>query len=69
MKAQRGGPGASPPTQISVGQSAVNGQPLTDAAPDEEKRSFVRAVNDGLADLEVGWEIPLANSKARLGLK
>lgn len=35
----------------------------------EEERAFMRAVVTGLADLEAGREVSLADAKARLGLK
>ena len=35
----------------------------------EEERAFMRAVVTGLADLEAGREVSLAEAKARLGLK
>jgi hypothetical protein len=35
----------------------------------EEDRAFMRAVVAGLADLEAGRELSLAEAKARLGLK
>jgi predicted transcriptional regulator len=41
---------------------------LTAGATDEETRWFIRAVYAGLADLEAGREIPLAEAKARLDL-
>lgn len=35
----------------------------------KEERAFMRAVVPGLADLEAGRELSLAEAKARLGLK
>ncbi len=35
----------------------------------EEERAFMRAVVTGLADLEAGREVSLAEAKARLGLE
>lgn len=35
----------------------------------EEERAFMRAIVAGLADLEAGRELSLAEAKARLGLK
>jgi len=35
----------------------------------EEERAFMRAVVEGLADLEEGREVSLADVKARLGLR
>jgi prevent-host-death family protein len=35
----------------------------------EEERAFMRAVVEGLADLEEGREVSLTDVKARLGLK
>jgi hypothetical protein len=42
---------------------------VTDSASDAEQRAFMRAVAAGLADLEAGRELPLAEAKARFGLK
>lgn len=44
---------------------------LKDSALDksEEERAFMRAVVSGLADLEAGREVPLAEVKKRLGLR
>ncbi|MEW6490421.1 MAG: type II toxin-antitoxin system Phd/YefM family antitoxin [Thermodesulfobacteriota bacterium] len=36
---------------------------------DQEERAFLRAVVEGLAGLEEGREVSLAEAKARLGLK
>jgi hypothetical protein len=41
---------------------------VTDAAAAEEERAFLRAIVAGLADLEAGRELPLAEAKARLRL-
>ncbi len=35
----------------------------------EDKRGFMRAVDAGLADVEAGREMSLADAKSRLGLK
>ena len=42
---------------------------MTDYEAAEEERAFMRAVVAGLADLEAGREVSLADAKARLGLK
>ncbi|MDD9981095.1 MAG: hypothetical protein OXU81_07015, partial [Gammaproteobacteria bacterium] len=41
---------------------------LTDVERAEESRAFVRAVLEGLSDLEEGRELTLRDVKARLGL-
>ena len=43
-------------------------QSVSDYETAEEERSFMRSVIAGLADLEAGREVPLADVKARLGL-
>jgi len=42
---------------------------VTDYEKAEEARAFMRAVVEGLADLEEGREVSLADAKARFGLK
>lgn len=44
-------------------------QSLSDYERTEEERQFMRAVVQGLADLESGKEITLAEVRKRLGLK
>jgi len=44
-------------------------QSVTDYEASEEERAFMRAVVMGLADLEAGREVSMADAKARLGLK
>jgi hypothetical protein len=44
-------------------------QSVTDFAGAQEERAFMRAIVAGLADLEVGRELPLAEVQARFGLK
>lgn len=44
-------------------------QSVTDYETGEEERAFMRAVVAGLADLEAGRELSLAEAKARLGLR
>ena len=68
-KAQRPGPGGSPPERTRCGRSVAKDQWVTDAATDAEQRAFMRAVAAGLADLEARRELPLAEAKARFGLK
>lgn len=41
---------------------------VSDDAQGEEERAFLRAVVAGLADMEAGREVSLAEAKARLGL-
>ncbi|MCY3639814.1 MAG: type II toxin-antitoxin system Phd/YefM family antitoxin [Gammaproteobacteria bacterium] len=43
-------------------------QSVSDYEFAEEERSFMRSVIAGLADLESGREVSLADAKARLGL-
>ncbi len=43
-------------------------RPAGDSEAAEEKRAFKRAVDAGLADIEAGREISLADVKAKLGL-
>ena len=68
-KAQRPGPGGSPPERTRCGRSMAEEHSVTDSASDAEQRAFMRAVAAGLADLEAGRELPLAAAKARFGLK
>ena len=68
-KAQRPGPGGSPPERTRCGRSVVQEHSVTDSASDAEQRAFMRAVIAGLADLEARRELPLAAAKARFGLK
>jgi PHD/YefM family antitoxin component YafN of YafNO toxin-antitoxin module len=44
-------------------------QSVNDYQVAEEERAFMRAVVTGLADLEAGRELSLAEAKARLGLQ
>ena len=53
----------------SRGRGVAVVQAVTDYETSEEERAFMRAVVAGLADLEAGRELSLANAKARLGLK
>ena len=68
-KPQRPGPGGSPPERTGCGGSMMEEHSVTDVATDAEERAFMRAVIAGLADLEAGRELPLAEAKARFGLK
>ena len=43
-------------------------QSVSDYEEAEDERAFMRAVVSGLADIEEGREISLAEAKARLGL-
>ena len=43
-------------------------QSVSDYENAEEERAFMRAVVAGLADLEAGRDVSLADAKARLGL-
>ncbi|WP_177419563.1 type II toxin-antitoxin system Phd/YefM family antitoxin [endosymbiont of Lamellibrachia barhami] len=53
----------------SRGRGVAVVQSLTDYEQVEDEREFMRAVVAGLADLEAGREVSLAEAKARLGLK
>lgn len=44
-------------------------QSVADYEAAEEERAFMRAVVEGLADLETGRDISLLEAKARLGLE
>jgi prevent-host-death family protein len=52
----------------SRGRGVAVVQSLNDYEAGEEERAFMRAVVAGLADLEAGRELSLADGKARLGL-
>jgi prevent-host-death family protein len=53
----------------SRGRGVAVVQSVRDYEAAEEERAFMRAVVAGLADLEAGRELSLAQAKARLGLK
>lgn len=53
----------------SRGRGVAVVQSVTDYEQAEEERAFMRAVVEGLADLEAGQEVSLAVAKTRLGLK
>jgi prevent-host-death family protein len=53
----------------SRGRGVAVVQSVTDYEAAEEERAFMRGVLAGLADLEAGRELSLADAKARLGLK
>ncbi|AER56621.1 type II toxin-antitoxin system Phd/YefM family antitoxin [Pseudoxanthomonas spadix] len=53
----------------SRGRGVAVVQSMRDYETAEEERAFMRAVVAGLADLEAGRELSLAQAKARLGLK
>ena len=53
----------------SRGRGVAVVQAVTDYEVAEEERAFMRAIVTGLADLEAGRELSLAEAKARLGLK
>lgn len=52
----------------SRGRGVAVVQSVKDYEAGEEERAFMRAVVAGLADLEAGRELSLADAKARLGL-
>jgi len=53
----------------SRGRGVAVVQSISDYETAEEERAFMRAVVAGLADLESGREVSLADAKTRLGLK
>ena len=53
----------------SRGRAVAVMQSVTDYEQAEEERAFMRAVITGLADLEEGREVTLAEARARYGLK
>ena len=53
----------------SRGRGVAVVQSVIDYEQSEEEREFMRAVVAGLADIDSGREVSLANAKARLGLK
>jgi len=52
----------------SRGRGVAVVQSVSDYETAEEERAFMRAVVTGLADLEAGRDLSLAEAKARLGL-
>ncbi|MHB8428691.1 MAG: type II toxin-antitoxin system Phd/YefM family antitoxin [Acidiferrobacterales bacterium] len=53
----------------SRGRGVAVVQSVADYESAEEERSFMRAVVEGLSDLETGREVSLAKAKARLAIK
>ena len=53
----------------SRGRGVAVVQSISDFEKGEEERAFMRAVVEGLADLEEGRQVSLAEAKARFGLK
>ena len=53
----------------SRGRGVAVVQSVADFEQKEEDRAFMRAVVEGLADLEAGREVSLAEARKRLGLK
>jgi prevent-host-death family protein len=53
----------------SRGRGVAVMQSVNDYEAADEERAFMRAVVAGLADLEAGRELSIADAKARLGLK
>lgn len=53
----------------SRGRGVAVVQSVADYESAEEERSFMRAVVEGLSDLETGREVSFAKAKARLGIK
>ena len=52
----------------SRGRGVAVVQAVSDFEQAEEERAFMRAVVEGLADLEAGKEVSLAEAKARFGV-
>lgn len=53
----------------SRGRGVAVVQSVADYENAEDERAFMRAVVEGLADLEAGREVSLAEAKTRLSLK
>lgn len=53
----------------SRGRGVAVVQSVAEYEQSEEERAFMRAVIAGLADLDAGREVSLAEAKARLGVK
>lgn len=53
----------------SRGRGVAVVQSVDDYELAEEERAFMRAVVEGLADLEAGQEVSFAEARVRLGLK
>ena len=53
----------------SRGRGVAVVQSVADFEHSEQERAFMRAVVEGLADLEAGREVSFAEAKARLGVK
>lgn len=53
----------------SRGRGVAVVQSVADFETAEEERAFMRAVVEGLSDLDAGREVSLAEARARLGLK
>ena len=53
----------------SRGRGVAVVQSVADFERDADERDFMRAVVAGLADLDAGREVSLADAKARFGLK
>jgi prevent-host-death family protein len=53
----------------SRGRGVAVVQSVSDYEQTEEERNFMRAVVEGLMDLEAGHEVSLAKARKRLGLK
>jgi len=53
----------------SRGRGVAVVQSVADYEKNQEERDFMRAVVAGLADLEAGREVSLAEARAKLGLE
>lgn len=58
-----------PALLTSRGRGVAVVQSVADFEASEDERAFMRAVVAGLADLDAGREVSLAQAKARLGIK
>ena len=68
-KARRRVPDGSLLERTNGGPDVAEVQSVNNSAATEEQRAFMLAIVAGLADLEAGRELPLAEAKARFGLK
>ena len=60
----------NPPVFLtSRGRGVAVVQSVVDYKEAQKERAFMRAVVEGLADLEAGREVPIEDAKRRLGLR
>lgn len=65
---QRAADSHQPIVLTETGQGVAVVQALEDYERNEADRAFMRAIIQGLADIETGHEVSLAEARARLGL-